>query len=111
MPFSVAGSSLDGVVTLRVSGDLDLATAPELQKAGDGALAESSCRTLRLHIGEVGFIDSTGLAVLIGLRNNALSGAKRMVVDSPSAAVSRLLELSGLVTVFEIQPAPLSPGL
>jgi anti-sigma B factor antagonist len=105
MPFSVAGSSLDGVVTLRVSGDLDLATAPELQQAGEGALGDPSCRTLRLNISDVGFIDSTGLGVLIGLRNNAESATKRLIVDNPSVAVSRLLELSGLSTVFEIQPA------
>jgi anti-anti-sigma factor len=105
MPFSVAGSSMDGVVTLRVSGDLDLATAPELQEAGEGALADPSCETLRLHIADVGFIDSTGLGVLIGLRNGAESKAKRLIVDAPSAAASRLLELSGLATVFEIQPA------
>ena len=105
MPFSVAGSSLDGVTTLRVSGDLDLATAPELQEAGEGALADPGCKTLRLNIADVGFIDSTGLGVLIGLRNEAESMAKRLVVDAPSVAASRLLELSGLATVFEIQPS------
>jgi hypothetical protein len=31
--------------------------------------------------------------------------AKRLVVDAPSVAASRLLELSGLATVFEIQPS------
>lgn len=104
MAFSVTASAEGDERTLQVSGELDIASAAELRGAGEAAFS-GDCSTLRLDLADVTFMDSTGLGVLIGLRNAAQSSEKTLVIANPSPTVSRLLDLSGLLTVFRIEPA------
>jgi anti-sigma B factor antagonist len=76
---------------LRVSGDLDIATAPALAEAierqPDGVL----CIDMR----DVAFMDSTGAQVLIGAaRSRGSTGC--LIVHEPRPAVTRVFDLLGL---------------
>lgn len=78
--------------TVSVRGDVDLATAPEL---------ESACRTagaLALDLSGVRFMDSSGLRSLFSLREHNDS----LVLVAPSAVVRRLLALTSLTDTFPI---------
>jgi anti-sigma B factor antagonist len=81
-------------VGLAVSGEIDAHTAPALKSAADEALAQRS--ELRLDMSEVEFIDSSGLGVLVSITEAARDAGGDLVVVTPSRAVVRLLELSGL---------------
>ena len=72
---------------LVVSGDMDLATTPVLQKAA----AQLGDRSLALDLSGIAFIDSTGLHLLIDLRR--AHGPLQLVAASP--AVDKLLDLTG----------------
>ena len=104
MAFSVSAGGSGSERVLQVSGELDIASAGELRSAGEAALNDSACTALRLDLAEVSFMDSTGLGVLIGLRNSAEAGRKDLVIANPSPTVSRLLDLSGLLGVFRVEP-------
>lgn len=89
---------------VQVSGELDVLTAPELQDA----LAGVPCagQSVIVNLTGVTFIDSTGLAALIGLWQscNASSPARRMALVTElhtSPVIDRILDVSGLDTVFE----------
>jgi anti-sigma B factor antagonist len=83
-----------GAPLLRVSGDLDLAAAPKLLgAAGD-------LEPLRLDLGGVTFMDSTGLGALITLRNQAQERGVDVEIVAASRAVERVLEISGLGELF-----------
>ncbi len=97
----------------RPAGDLDLACAAELRQRLDDALRRSGCRFLWLDLQRVGFIDSSGLGVLLGRYRNLrpLGGAVRLSGASPT--VYKLLAASGLSRLMEIellQPSRLQPG-
>ncbi len=50
----------------------------------------------------VTFMDSSGLRVLIDLHERLNASSRRLVIDSPSQPVTRLLEVAGLADHFTI---------
>ena len=91
--FSIDTHRSDGVVRVVVRGELDLSTAPEL----DAALVapEIAGTPVRLDLSEMGFMDSSGLAVLIGARRRAQEEGLDLTVSGPNEHVRRLLDLTG----------------
>lgn len=90
------------VPIVKVLGEIDLATAPQL---GD-QLAElpPDCGTVIVDLSEVTFLDSTGLSVLVAnwkrFSNDEEKGDLRLVVNRP--AIQRVLEVTGLAQVFGV---------
>ena len=64
LPLAVERTSRDGVDVLSVEGEIDVATAPRLIAALNDAVAEA-VRSVIIDLTSVGFMDSTGLALLI----------------------------------------------
>jgi anti-sigma B factor antagonist len=85
----------------RVSGELDLATVPLLT----AALAEVDDGDVELDCSGLSFIDATGLrAFQIAHEACARRGCKLVLVD-PSPALSRLVQMVGLESVFLFREA------
>jgi anti-anti-sigma factor len=89
-------SVLDGETrTLRLQGELDLATAPSLEEAlseaFDGGPAE-----LILDLSALTFIDSTGIALLIGAIGREAEGPTVRFVPSQASGVTRVLRVTGV---------------
>ena len=95
---------LDGTELISARGEVDLATSPQLAQAVATALSEGPKR-LVIDLCEVGFLDSSGLAVLLQTRRRARPRhiALRIVCDVPSTL--RVLTLTGLDRVFEVRPS------
>lgn len=95
----------DDRVVVKVLGDLDLETAPQL-----GAvlvdLADQGGVDVTLDLAGMTFIDSTGLSVLIrGLERLREVGGEQSL-QSPSASAMKVLEITGLTSVFAINEGP-----
>ena len=99
--FSVSVMAAHGTATVRVIGDLDCYTAPQLRSALL-ALVEDGTREVTLDVGGTQFMDSTGLSVLVGGLKRLRESGGNMVVKAPSPATLRLFEVTGLSTVFDI---------
>lgn len=78
---------------LRLLGDIDSHTAPQLEDALRALKTDSD---VTLGMAKVGFIDSTGLRVLVAQHQRSDASGSRLVLANPSGAVSRLLEMTGL---------------
>jgi anti-sigma B factor antagonist len=91
-----------GVVVVRVSGSLDIATTAALDAELSRALAAGPCEILTLDLSEVDALDSTGLRALWTIRHSMREVAARLVLRRPSRAVLHVLEAAGLVAMFEI---------
>jgi anti-anti-sigma factor len=89
----------DGCVFVTVDGELDLSTADQLQETLGSAIAEGS-GPIVLDLESLRFCDSAGLAVMVRTHNLLAGEGRRLVIASPSTAVSRVLELSGLDQVI-----------
>lgn len=85
---------------LIVRGDLDVAVGVEFVAAINKVLADDhSLAEVVIELGEVDFIDSSGLRALLQLRHNY---GNRVQVGAISAAVQRLLELTGTLEHFRV---------
>jgi anti-sigma B factor antagonist len=101
-PFRVTVSRPDGRVLVAVEGELDLAAAPELRKSLAG-LPEDGESEIVLDLTRLDFIDSTGLSVLVMAFHRTRAAGGSFVMRNPSQQVMRILEITGLVSVFTIE--------
>jgi anti-sigma B factor antagonist len=90
----------DTVVAVR--GELDINTAPELRAALMEAIEAHPGARLIVDLEGLEFVDSAGLGILIGGRKRAQAGGGDLVLVSTGRNVRRLLELTGLMRVFDV---------
>jgi anti-sigma B factor antagonist len=90
----------DGVVVVRLGGELDLYNAHEIRTALTDA-ADSQPERLVVDLSQVEFIDSTALGVLIEARTK-LENRRAFLLAAPGAETRRALEVSGLDRHFDI---------
>jgi anti-anti-sigma factor len=84
-----------GEVTLYLDGDLDLATAPQLESTL-ARLELPRQHTLVIDLSDVGFMDSHGVQVLVEAHALAARVGCSLLVRSPQPIVARVLEITGL---------------
>ncbi|MGH3928971.1 MAG: STAS domain-containing protein [Pseudonocardiaceae bacterium] len=91
----------NGTCTLRVRGEIDLATSPLLRSCAMEQLRQGP-RLLVLDLRRVDFLGSSGLAVLIELRTEAQRRGIGLRLVVTSRAVLRPLVATGLITLFDV---------
>lgn len=98
----IAARHLEKITVFDVSGDIDLASSPELRKALLRELRELRVPRVVLNLKDVHYIDSSGVASLVeGLKASREVGS-RLVLFGLNSAVREVLQLSKLVKIFEI---------
>jgi anti-sigma B factor antagonist len=95
----LAGSG--ATTTLRVIGEIDLATAP-LLRSGAMQQLNQAAQQLVLDLRGVDFLGSSGLAVLIEVRHEALRRGIGLQLVTTSRAVLRPLIATGLIKLFNV---------
>lgn len=86
------------------SGELDLYTAPRLQTALAALLREPVDRVV-VDLSGVEFCDSTGMNVLLAAMKRVKENGGTFELAAPRPAVRRILQVTGLDTVFDIHEA------
>ncbi len=92
----------DAVPTLVLAGDFDLAVAEDLRTALR-ALGAAGSSTPQVDLSAVTFLDSSGLGVLLDFQRETAAGNGVVVVLAPSAPCRRLLEITGVDSLFDIR--------
>jgi anti-sigma B factor antagonist len=85
---------------VRLGGELDLWNAATVREALEGARTASPERVV-VDLGEVEFIDSTALGVLIEARTK-LDDPRAFLLASPGLETRRALQISGLDRHFSV---------
>lgn len=99
---TISARHLDKITIFDVSGDIDLATSPELRKALLRELRDLRMPRVVLNLKAVRYIDSSGVASLVeGLRASRDVGS-RFILFGMNTTVREVLQLSKLLKVFEI---------
>jgi anti-sigma B factor antagonist len=111
-PFSIRSDrEARGVHRLTPVGELDIATVPILERAFETVFEDGGAEMIVVDLMELGFMDSTGLALL--LRMNAVcEDVDRLRVVNGSPAVVRILDISGLrdsLPIISSAEDPLAP--
>ena len=96
LPFAVrVVSTGERMARVLVAGELDLATAPDLDRALTTALTDAD--DVVLDLSQVTFIDSTGLsAILAGVSASQLNRGKLTISSTLAPQPRRLFELAGM---------------
>lgn len=97
----VAEEPRPGVLVLRLTGWLDLATAPGLEARLHDLLDERSPRSVVLDLGHTEFLGSAGVAVLLRLRRRTLAnGGGPPALVGLTGCARRTLHVLGLLDLF-----------
>lgn len=91
------------VVIVHIGGEVDMLTTPMLTNVVGEQLA-SGPALLVLDMRGVGFLGSSGLAALVGAREQAQSKSIGLRLVSADHAVLRPLTATGLAELFDIYP-------
>jgi anti-sigma B factor antagonist len=84
-----------GVVTLRPAGELDIATAPRLERALLGGRRRGD--RVVLDLADLEFLDSTGLRVIVRAVEAAATGGWELTLRQGPRAVRRVFEIAGVL--------------
>jgi anti-sigma B factor antagonist len=86
---------------LDVAGEVDLSTAPALRARID-ELIRDGVRTLVVDLTEVGFMDSSGLSVLVSAMKRMGDADGRLAIVCTRDPVLKVFTITGLDRVFAI---------
>lgn len=93
---------IDQIIIIDISGDIDLASSPEVRKVLLREVRENRTPRVICNLTEVNYIDSSGIASFVeGLKASRDLGS-RLILFGLSPIAHEVLRLSRLLNVFEI---------
>jgi anti-sigma B factor antagonist len=108
--FSIATRDRGGRAHLTLRGELDLATAPELEQLVNERL--DAGQEVVVDLRGLEFMDSSGIRVLVAAHARAVRTGGRLFVARPASgtAVAKIIEVSGLDGELNIVDDPAQAG-
>lgn len=93
----------DGVLTAKMSGEIDHHGAQEIREAIDDTAQKVKPYCLRLDFSDVPFMDSSGIGLILGRVRLCNLWKGHVVLCGLSQSLSKMVELSGISTVATIE--------
>ena len=103
--FEVVDAQLRKAPAVAVRGEVDIATAPALELALDGAIRDSAGAFV-LDLCEVEFLDSSGLNLILRARAVLAREDRALAIVCPPGPVRRLLDETGIADLLFLYPSP-----
>jgi len=100
--FSVTVGRCRDTMTLAVAGELDVASAPMLADRLAAVDAAGGVRHVVLDLRALTFLDSCGVALLLGAARRAERDGRRLTIVGTQPHPRRVLELCGLLDVLPL---------
>lgn len=89
-----------GVLIVRVEGELDMHSAGEFRQSIDNALDNNDAKNIVLNLDGVDFIDSSGLGVILGRYKRVSLVRGQMLATNIQPQVAKIFELAGLFKII-----------
>jgi len=102
--FRIATFQSASRTTVKLTGELDSATAVALIESFENATGESGARQVVLDLAEVTFIDSAGMRAIIVIERMAGEHEVALTVSPPPDAVTELLRATGVSDHLTLSP-------
>ena len=100
--FTIDEMAREDGVDLALSGDLDMSATFALEPVLDRVLADAP-RELVLDLGEVPFVDSSGLGLLIATSERARNADVSMAITGAGPEIQRVFHIAGLDGVLPVR--------
>ncbi len=95
--------SRDGLLLLRLYGEIDHHSAVGLREELDSLLLQERPRRLVLDLSGIEFMDSAGLGLLMGRYRLMRELGGVMALSAPNPRVMKILHVAGMERFFEIE--------
>jgi len=107
--FSIQFERDGGTVVVRIAGDLDLTTAPELEHGLTSLIDGQGNLSIRVELGRVTFIDATGLTALGRAQRQAHDRGGELALANPTPQILRVLDMVGLTPLLCVPAGATTP--
>ena len=91
----------DGIEFVAVEGEIDIATSPRLISVLNDAVARSEYPIV-VDLTKVGFMDSTGLALLLNAHRRVVRRGHGFSVICPPGPLQRVFEVTDMVETLQV---------
>jgi anti-sigma B factor antagonist len=102
MALTITSREVDGVAVLDLSGRITLGEGSVQLRDAIRELLSSGSKSILLNMGDVSYIDSSGLGELVSAYTSAKNQSAELKLLSLTKKVQDLLQLTKLYTVFDI---------
>jgi anti-sigma B factor antagonist len=106
---SVSSNREDGVATVMLAGELDLASVDVVSQAIDHEIAAAGTEAVIVDLSDMAFLDSSGIAVLIKGRREADKTGVAYRVIGANGMVRDILRLTGVLEYLSAESTVESP--
>jgi anti-sigma B factor antagonist len=96
--------TITGGAVIRLSGDVDGMAADVLTAAYDRAVAEGDPASVLLDFADVGYINSTGIALIVSVLAKARSQRRKVVASGLSEHYREIFDITRLSDFIELFP-------
>ena len=93
----------EGIVTVRLAGEIDSSTAPNLLGELQALIFTGAPRELVLDFRKVDFMDSAGIRVIIDIQKQLRESGALLVLEDVSPTTRQVLEITGLTNQLEMR--------
>ena len=100
---SFVHDSAGSLLTVRIRGEIDHHTAVGIRQGIDGLLYEQRPRKFLLDLSAVGFMDSSGLGLIMGRLALIRELGGEMVVWNPSPETRSIMSLAGMERLVRVE--------
>ena len=90
-----------GVLTVTIRGELDEHSARETREYLDDLIRKERFRVLVLDLKEVGFMDSTGIGLLLGRYKKLKADGAELCVSHLNEQIDKVFRVSGLYQIIK----------
>jgi len=91
----------DGVTVVYFIGKMDTGTSPDAEKYVN-QLIEAGANNILMNFGELDFISSTGLRLILATGKKMTGSSGKLSICSPNITVNDVLKMSGFNRMFEV---------
>jgi anti-sigma B factor antagonist len=96
----------DGRQVVHLSGELDLATAPQLADALTATIASDGVADVVIDLDALSFIDAAGLDVILHAHHHARRSGRILTARNPHGEVDTVLRITGVANQLDIPDVP-----
>lgn len=103
MALTIASREVDGVSVLDLSGRITLGEGSVILRDAVRELLNKGTKAILLNLGEVDYIDSSGLGELVSAYSSAKNNGGEIKLLNLTRKVEDLMQITKLYTVFDIK--------
>lgn len=101
MNLNIETTEYETYYEVKVAGELDVYTAPELQEVLQ-PLRQQGTHDIHLNIQDVSYMDSTGLGLFVGTLKELNKNNRELYVLGVNSRIERLFDITGLKELMHV---------